>query len=636
MLAWACGLPWELYLLLGLALLLARCVNGRRAALIALLGLGTAPLWFVKTSIGAGAFALMLSAMAISRVRGASWRGAVAGPFVHVVAAAAMGRLLIGTWAGLQHWAAGSSQVFSSFSAEMSFAPAVESLREGLAVGAVLLASMLFLILRRSRAAVQAALLLLPLFLAFKAGFVREDAHVAQFFAFSIGAAGLLLLEVEGRLIRPALLAGCAVMALALYTLHGRDLLDAAQMARTVTLQEGFRRLGYALEFRAYEARMAGDSVRGLSPDVLPQGVRDAIGGRTVAVIPWEASACPANHFNCVPLPTLQLYAAITPDLDRRTARLFLDREAPERVLIHSRNSIDERDVLLEAPFTTQALLRGYALEHLEQDNYVVLRKRETTLPEPAVFLGQPASLDTWIPVPDTGGDLAFVRLPVQLNLRGRLTRLLFRISPLMLHLRYESGLERGVRLVTGNAADGVLVGRVPVHMYEIANLFTGKLGDRVVAIHLAGPGMKFFKRELAIEWLRGGPAQRLAPAERAPLRINCDQPIDRLRFDVPSRAAVTLEGDTVRLAGWALAGGARATSLSVAVDGRFELPLRPMYRADVGRDVEQPCGFDTLLPREAFGPGAHSLRLRLSDARGRCRESPGALQLTVSPSARR
>src|SRR5262245_6074968 len=82
--------------------------------------------------------------------------------------------------------------------------------------------------------------------------------------------------------------------------------------------------------------------------DLLPAQWKRLIGRRTVLVVPWELSICPANDLVCVPYPTLQMYATLTEELDRWSAERLRSSQ-PEFVIV-SVDSIDDRNMIWDAP----------------------------------------------------------------------------------------------------------------------------------------------------------------------------------------------------------------------------------------------------------------------------------------------
>src|SRR5207248_10273190 len=123
----------------------------------------------------------------------------------------------------------------------------------------------------RSSSAVLCALLAGPLFLAFKAGYVREDGHVLVFYGFATGAAASIFLGAKTT--RPMAIAGITsaiVVSLSLTGLSAGRLLQLEAMGPILAGRQGYTFLQHALHAGDIKRSLDANPVKGLAPDRLP------------------------------------------------------------------------------------------------------------------------------------------------------------------------------------------------------------------------------------------------------------------------------------------------------------------------------------------------------------------------------
>jgi hypothetical protein len=467
----------------------------RRAGLVLLVvALGAAPLGLIKFSLGIGALALLLTAAALLAARGE--RGSAAAAIcAHLVAVAGLAVLFTGSPSSALRWLRASWEITSGYSVGMSLGLGWTDQWLGILMLGVYGGTAIALWRSRSDAAWGLALLAGPLFLGFKAGFVREDEHVIGFYSFAVAAAAVALLGPSDRHQRALVFGSIVVIGgLALFGLARRHHLDPYNFVRAASGEQGAHAVAASFQSRATELELDRVASASLLRDVLPQDVRAAIGATSVLVWPWEYAYCPANQLSCVPQPAVQAYAAYTPWLDRASADQLEGPGAPQLVLVHSVASIDGRNVVLDAPFWWRALLRWYEPLALPSQEPLLLRRREVPRELLQHELGiARLRVGEWQPLPAASG-LLFAELRWALNLRGMLTRPLLRISAVSLELRLESGEVRSLRIIPDTAADGMMLAPLAGGLAEMRSILAGGSGHRAVAMRLVGNGARFYR----------------------------------------------------------------------------------------------------------------------------------------------
>jgi hypothetical protein len=304
------------------------------------------------------------------------------------------------------------------------------------------------------------------LFLAFKGGFVRHDAHA--------GMAGLFLLFACCILPWPRGRIGnwvTVVLALVAWQTIDRHYFDtrpgrlAAQVERTyVGAWSGLRQRisapdSLAAEYRATLQRIAGRSTFGRLP-----GTTDIYSHAQIELI------APGNTWD--PRPVLQSYSAYTPDLAERDRQHLAGPRAPDQVVFRV-EAIDDRLPSQEDGPSWPELLARYQPADFRQDA-LLLRKRAApvALPDCGTHSAQHA-LGEKVAVP-AGDCAAFVRLDLRPSALGALAGLLYKPSQLEVQLQLADGTRREYRLVSGMARAGLLLSPLVENAAEFGLLYAG------------------------------------------------------------------------------------------------------------------------------------------------------------------
>jgi hypothetical protein len=345
-----------------------RAVERARISVAGAAGLGAAGalLFLVRTDSGAAWLVLGAATVAAATppgsrcdlLRGAAVRvAAFAGA---AVVAGLLGWLLAGQpLDALPDWLRGVRELFAGYSgsAAIEDAPAWH-------YAAAALLSIAVLVLAAAttglggRRWVLVALAAVALVVGARQSFVRHDTdHAAQFFLLA-AAVALALAAGTGRLRLSLAAAGAGtLLAVAAGSLDANPLrvdqrASAAADQLHLVVSPGAR----GDELRANRAEI----LRGYG---LPAGFATLARGRTVHVMPWDASlaaALPGARWR--PLPVVQDYMASTSALDRRNARALAGPRRPEVILRRAPIAIDGRLERFEPPAAALALACRYRL----------------------------------------------------------------------------------------------------------------------------------------------------------------------------------------------------------------------------------------------------------------------------------
>jgi uncharacterized membrane protein YciS (DUF1049 family) len=192
---------------------------------------------------------------------------------------------------------------------------------------------------------------LVIVWLLFKEGFVRHDAHDLVFFA----AAPVILVAFPPNR-RPWVLVPGVLLLTGVFLIAAIDY--PAPVPQPISAVRNF---GTEVATIASPARRAGvidDSRRSLRAGyALPERMVAMMQGQTVDISPWEqtvAWAYPRIRFD--PLPVIQNYSAYTSSLDRLDTSYLSSSDAPRFILAQPGLNLDNRNPAFDPPATQVAI----------------------------------------------------------------------------------------------------------------------------------------------------------------------------------------------------------------------------------------------------------------------------------------
>jgi len=500
---------FELHLLVLCALAAWEATERRSVRGMAATALLSAPLALMKFSLCIGAVAILgMAALLWFTDGGARALGKAAIWLGCYAAALTVGAAItLGSPAAIRTWLHASLEIASDYSIAMcwidvSHGPSTVGF--GLALLVAYAGMAIWLGSRGGPIGRMLLLLLGPMFLAFKQGFVREDEHVFTFFAFLPAAAGLACLAAEGsKSVAAAALGTATAIACSFLGLQHRHLLSWQGMAAVLSTAPGRTNLGYAVHPTALRSGLDGAARDWLGPDRFPADLRALLGHESVGVLPAELTYCHANNLNCSPSPCLQLYQAYTSYLEDLTIEHYAGDRAPTFLLVDLLG-IDGRHLVWDGGRLWRALLERYdAVREPTAHTPLVLRKRAVPVSlAPEVIGHATAHAHDWIEVPQVAG-LLWAQIDMRLSSRGRLAKTFLRIPAVTASLESRGRGETDHRLIPATASDGLLLSDLPLDIGELANLFEGKPFGAVVRLMIQGPGAKYYEPTIQITWLK-------------------------------------------------------------------------------------------------------------------------------------
>lgn len=236
----------------------------------------------------------------------------------------------------------------------------------------------------------------------------------------------------------------------------------------------------------------------------LPEVFINKIGNNKMSIYPSEISYVATNkNLNFVPMPLIQVCTAYTPDMDIKNSEFFAGNDAPEYI-IFSLNTIDGRIALIEAPKTWQMIYNNYSVDD-KADNLFLLKKNKKEESQfNKIQVNEYSQKNTELINVDNGTD--YIELDLNLNIIGRITKLLWKIPVVTINIEYDDGVKRAGRTVPENLSNGIFIDKVPYDENTFINIMNkNNEKKRIKNISFSGDGLKYYKninvREFKIDF---------------------------------------------------------------------------------------------------------------------------------------
>lgn len=377
--------------------------------------------------------------------------------------------LLLATWclagqniSNIPSYIASSFEILRGYSSAMSLPPRPIILALGVAafvVAALQIASALVRHRNAQAAWYISIILFAALFLAWKLGFTRADAHTLDFFSYAVvsvlaipvfysGPATGKARAFDWTLILVVIL--CALFATrdqiaGPTTAIGPYLRD--RLARNITTLLNLGRVS-----REYAESMRRDA----KPLELPH-IKELVGHDRVDVFGVEQAVAIANDLNYVPRPVFQPYTVYTPALVRINSQFYRSSRAPEYV-IFKLTPIDSHAPAMEDPDVFLFLAQhyrpvlaenGYSLLRHEKETFSRLSEGKTPGPTGKSQLDQAVS----VPSGTIWGELSIRR-----TFFGTLVGFLYQLPEVWIEFGREGRPPLRQRMIPALAAHGFLI----------------------------------------------------------------------------------------------------------------------------------------------------------------------------------
>jgi len=441
------------------------------------------------------------------------------------------------------------------------------------------------------------------LFVGFKAGFVRQDAHVFT----SLGV--LLLLAYAASLYARAVVivvvwgATALVWLSVVSSVHNyQEIISVDKVARAWI--NSFRGIGNRLSqsdqlVAAYGRALEKIQYKYPLPKV--QG--------TVDIYPVDLSAVFANRLNWSGRPVAQSYAVYDPALNTRNVAHLRSLRAPDTIFF-SFAPIDDRLAALDDSGSVLELLAGYVVSDAQPPYVILKRDSENRKAELDVAtqiklrktFGETITLDDVHPL--------WMQLDIKPTLLGRAVSALFRLPQVQIEITLENGRSFRKRVIPKMAETVFIVSPYLASGSDFVSLAAGlDNGSKVKSVKLYTEGTAYWQSSFDVHLTRvklrpqeSAKSLILSKPESAPVSVlakpEMRQPaickIDTLNYKPYQPGMVTPNADgTMQLEGWVApekgddAGATRVWSIVEGPDGSISY-----YRAKVVRRPDVAAHF--------------------------------------------
>lgn len=481
--------------------------------------------------------------------------------------------------------------------------------------------------------------LLAYLFAAFKAGFVRHDAHAV------IGGQSLVIAAVvfsglwESRLRVPALVASLLAWG---YIDH---LYVKTTPGSFVTkLEHTYSVAKYAIGKRLTEdwPRNQFDGTLRWVNDTYRLSQLDG----TTDVYSFDQTVLLASSNRWNPRPVFQSYANFDGYLDARNREHLLGDAAPDNVLFRLA-TIDERFPPLDDGASWPLLLARYQLVGVTRE-FLVLRKRgDAAVPAMTTLRTSEHVFRKPVTVPETDS-FVMAEISVEPNALGIVEGLAFKRNTLLITVSLASGQSRTYRYIASIGKLGIMISPLIETTAEFAALYaaTSTLDAKQArSFSIAPQGSTLGWKPSYRVTFRTAPLRRTldarhyaalaypgqpigeelpAPADSAiPVAPACDGRVDNINGYAPPPGQLSASG-LLQVTGWVVRDvktaelpAAVAVMLADAAGHRHLYPARPAKRPDTGKHSRDPrydaSGYTALIDVSRID-GAYTLGIVLQD----------------------
>ncbi|NCS07895.1 MAG: hypothetical protein GPJ07_15590 [Microcystis aeruginosa G13-07] len=356
-----------------------------------------------------------------------------------------------------------------------------------------------------------------PIFLSFKHGFVRQDAHVVVFTLVVILLASLYTTIIKkSRLKKIAYCAwgmiflGCIIIT----SSPNWTILENARKWSNFSPDRVVNNIGVVISsmLNPTELKMRGERSTTKNLQVIaaatkiPDSVLEKVQGKTIDIIPWEFSLIPGNQLNWKPRPIIQSYSAYTEKLDELNYQSL--SQSPRDYLIYHFQAIDGRHPFFDEPKAFSYVVCNYQLDSVNspfqipaiKTNFYLLEKQKVSRCSPT-SLGETTNI-TWDQVyelPTRNSGITRVQVKFEYSWLGKIIKKIFRIPPVIINVNYLDGTQANFRFLQDNSANGVILSHLPRNDQELMAFFQGKLPPQVKSFSFSVSNPLLFSPEIKV-----------------------------------------------------------------------------------------------------------------------------------------
>jgi hypothetical protein len=368
-----------------------------------------------------------------------------------------------------------------------------------------LIAIGLAVLVRQNRriASFLALILVVPVLVNLKHGFVRQDTHVFHLFGFVAIALGLVSLVVVLDDQRVNLSFAIAVLIFAVLC---QDNLGHYGLKQTILGMTGARTPGlawHALRFTKLRQKLDVDAVQNFPPELrMEPAIRAIVQQEPVSSLSITFSNAVIDDLNLVLYPVLQRYSAYTPYLDELNADWVRDRGP--RFLLFDGKTIDGRHAWTETPAMWREVYRWYDTRMLGSRTLLLERRAQPRFSRFEPLMQSRVRFGNTVQLPSST-DQIFWTMRCSLSKAGKLRELLFRVGEVTMTVAERNRGTQAYRVLPAVLGAPSMGNYMPSDLAEFAAVFGARESPRfsVTTLTFAGPGSSAYMPDCDVEFLR-------------------------------------------------------------------------------------------------------------------------------------
>lgn len=307
------------------------------------------------------------------------------------------------------------------------------------------------------------------LFLSFKAGFVRHDAHVIRSAVSLLLVAAVLPFAIKHRHAPAALLLSlvCCIAILSNYV-------KTTPFYFFNNIATIYTSAFHGLKSRVQKPHALAENFDKSLDRLRTEGAMPALSG-TADVYPWDISYLVAAGNRWNPRPILQSYSAYTPRLSSINADHLTLGGAPDHIFFRV-ETIDSRLPALDDGASWPALIFGYFPIRMNGD-FVVLEKRPEgrDVPRLTKVVDGVHKFGEEVVVPRPEGNFLFAQIDIKQTIVGKLISILYKPSRLAMTVTMHDGQTQTYRIISAMTASGFVLSPLVSNTQNFVMLYADK-----------------------------------------------------------------------------------------------------------------------------------------------------------------
>jgi hypothetical protein len=341
------------------------------------------------------------------------------------------------------------------------------------------------------------------LFMAFKQGFVRHDAHATAAFAGMAYVYGLLLLRYSSYLIKSVkqYLVSVILVGLAIISTYSVSGYYAKQPFYKI-INHDFNSIKNNLIEMPHifnpERKIKLNQIYSKSMEKIKNQLDLSVIEGDVDIYPWDQSFVIANDLDFAPRPLFQSYSVYTPKLIEKNIEFLKSKRAPENILFTIKEIDGRLPLMMEGASWLEIFSRYDVVE--KKGEFLHLKTVGNPLPYSLKFLHSiDAKFDQSIDVPENN---VFVKINIQKSIFGKIINTLFKPPVLHIELNFHDGSHLIKRIIPNIASNGFILSPYIEDIYDFYMYDLGKTtGKKVNSFKIINGSYNCYKKKIQVEF---------------------------------------------------------------------------------------------------------------------------------------